>query len=227
MPEPKQISEDEIAARNERLRAADRARREESLLAAIGKRYSTCELKNFDLGQDDNRGKRIDAVKRCQALADNLPNHIADGGNVVICGPPGTGKDHLLVGLLKYAVLYDAEIQWRNGQELYRSFRDQIDSDRSEASLVNSFVKADILAISDPVPPKGTASDYAAHMLYQIVDARYRAMKGTWVTANVANKAEAVEALSAPIFDRLLDNSFTLFCSWPSYRQTRKPEWLT
>ena len=92
--------------------------------------------------------------------------------------------------------------------------------------MVNSFIRADILAISDPVPPKGNTSDYAAHMLYQIVDAPYRSMKSTWVTANVATKQEASEALSAPIFDRLLDNAFTLFCNWPSYRQSRKPEWL-
>ena len=144
-----------------------------------------------------------------------------------MAGPAGTGKDHLLVALLREAIVcYGFKVQWLNGQNLFRMFRDQIDSGKSEASFIQAFERPDILAISDPIPPKGETSNYTAHMLYQIIDSRYRVMKSTWVTANVATRQEGEAALSAPIFDRLLDNAFTLFCNWPSYRQSRKPEWL-
>lgn len=225
-PAPPSMTVEEYDAIREHERQQKRRQRETILLDAIGKRYADCTLTGFEIGKDEATQKRQNAVQRCLKLAGHLGEHIAQGGNVVICGPPGTGKDHLMVGLLRLAIQHDATIEWRNGQELYRSFRDQIDSDRSEASLVASFARSDILAISDPVPPKGNASDYAAHMLYQIVDGRYRSMKSVWVTANVASSEEAKAALSAPILDRLIDNAFVLFCNWPSYRQSRKPEWM-
>lgn len=199
---------------------------ERELFDRIGKRYADATLDTFRAGDDEHTNKRLEAKRKVAAFLVQSDEHIRSGGNVLLCGPPGTGKDHLLCAMLKQAIADRHSVQWWNGQELFRQFRDQIDSDRSEGSLVSSFLHADVLAISDPVPPKGTTSDYAAHMLYQIIDNRYRGMKSTWVTANMVGKQEAQEALSAPIFDRLLDNAFTLFCNWPSYRQSRKPEWL-
>lgn len=199
---------------------------ERELFARIGKRYADATLESFRAGDDEHTNKRIEVKRKVATFLMESDGHIRAGGNVLICGPPGTGKDHLLCAMLRQAIQDGHTVQWWNGQSLFRQFRDQIDSTRSEGSFLTSFLHADVLAISDPVPPKGNASDYAAHMLYQIVDQRYGAMKSTWVTANMATKQDAQDALSAPIFDRLLDNAFTVFCNWPSFRQSRKPEWL-
>lgn len=218
---------DEIAVADAAREKYQREAAERDLLQIIGRRYSECTVANFQVGSDEAAPKRTDVLKRCKGFSDYMETHIEAGGNVVICGPPGTGKDHLLVGLLREAItIHGASVEWRNGQELFRQFRDQIDSDKSEAALISAFGKADILAISDPVPPKGAVSPYATHMLYQILDLRYRAKKSCWITANVSTRAEAMESLSAPVFDRLLDNAFAVFCNWPSYREARKPEWL-
>lgn len=223
MEEP---SREVIQARREAARKAQAMESEREFLKRVGRRYAQATVDNFEVGSDQESSRRMEALSRIEKFQANMMTHIKDGGSVVLAGPPGTGKDHLMVALLREAIRKGASVQWTNGQELFRQFRDQIDTNKTEASFVASFSKADILAISDPVPPKGEASSYAAHMLYQIIDARYRDMKSVWVTANVATRSEGIETLTAPIFDRLLDNSFTVFCNWPSYRSTRKPEWL-
>ena len=150
--------------------------------------------------------------------------HIESGGNVILYGPCGSGKDHLMVALLRAAVYkhgYDA--RWCNGQDLFGAFRDNISTDTSEATLIARYTVPMVLAISDPVPPRGEASAYAASMLYRLVDGRYRRRRGVWVTVNVTTPEELAAALTAPVADRLRDNTVAVFCNWASYRPTVKP----
>lgn len=62
--------------------------------------------------------------------------------------------------------------------------------------------------------------------LYRIIDGRYRQQKPTWFTVNVASAAEGEQQISGPVFDRMRDNAVAVFCNWPSYRQSNKPEWM-
>lgn len=210
----------------------------EALKRAFGSRYADCRLANFVCGGPEfdslqDKEKRAAALARQQAAHDTLRRlaahvyeHVNGGGNVVLYGPPGTGKDHLLVAVLRAAVAARFSATWINGQDLYGRLRDRIDSGVSEDALIREFCREDILVLSDPVPPKGSASDYSATMLYRIIDRRYREMKSTWISVNVAGANEAVGALTGPVFDRLLDNSVRVYCDWPSYRRARKPEWM-
>jgi DNA replication protein DnaC len=159
-------------------------------------------------------------------LASHVREHVQSGGNLILYGPPGTGKDHLLVALLRVAIMADLSAEWINGQDLFGEFRDRIDTDLSEERAVRKFCRADVLAISDPLPPRGSVSDYGATMLYRVIDRRYRGLRATWTTVNVADAAEAARELTGPIFDRLADNCVAVFCNWPSYRRTRRPAWL-
>lgn len=198
-----------------------------SLIKSVGDRYRTCRLENFELSAEEaHRTNQQDALQRLGALRDHMREHVSSGGNVILYGPPGTGKDHLLVALLHCAIGCDFKVDWRNGQDLFGDFRDRIDTNRSEESSIRQYEMPHILAISDPVPPKGSASDFTTTMLYRIIDRRYRCLRSTWITANVAKADEARAELSGPIFDRLSDNCLAVFCNWPSYRRSRKPEWL-
>jgi len=198
-----------------------------ALVRGMGERYASCRLVNFELSPDEATKQRQQAaLDRLRLLGTHMAEHIDAGGNVILYGPPGTGKDHLLMALLHLAIAKNLRVQWRNGQDLFGDFRDRIDTDRSEESSVRDFESPQVLAISDPVPPKGTVSDFSTTMLYRIIDRRYRQLRSTWITANIAKADEARTELSGPIFDRLMDNCVTVFCNWPSYRQQRKPEWL-
>jgi DNA replication protein DnaC len=219
-------SDSEIADRQEWEIKSQRGGMITDLLRAMGQRYSTCRLSTFQFhGNPSEQERQRAVVTALHALLDNVEQHVAAGGNVILYGPPGTGKDHLLASVLLAAIWkHGICVQWTNGQDLFGDFRDRIDGNRSEASLVGRFTSSQILAISDPAPPKGDATNYNAQMLYRIIDARYRHGLGTWISVNVGTEQEARESLSSPVFDRLMDNSVRLFCNWPSYRRTVRPQ---
>jgi DNA replication protein DnaC len=202
------------------LRGRRAERRWRALIQAIGSRYESCRLENFELS-GEFPGKAA-AVEQLRRLAASVCEHVRAGGNMILYGPPGTGKDHLLVALLRAAIFADLSADWMNGQDLFGELRDRIGSDTSEERSVRKYCQADVLGISDPVPPRGQVSGYSATMLYRIVDRRYRELKSTWITVNVSDAAEATRELSGPVFDRLSDNCIAVFCNWPSYRRRGK-----
>lgn len=218
---------EEHVANEQRERDREMSRRQENwrrVIGRIGKRYADCSPKNFRISDDpETAAKQRAAITTLKKLTENFPQHLESGGNVILYGPPGTGKDHLLVSLIRFAVFGGCDVAWCNGQDLFGAFRDRIDSRDSEEDLIRRYVSPEILAISDPVQPKGESSAYATSMLYRIIDGRYRQQKGTWFTVNVASAQEGEQAISGPVFDRMRDNAVTVFCNWPSYRQSNKP----
>lgn len=221
-------SDADLEAERQRMARAERLDKFGQFINAIGVRYAGCSLDTFELSTDAGiRTMQERVLSRAGMLIENLRQHTRDGGNVIIYGPPGTGKDHLLVSLARVAIVdLGAAVSWTNGQEMFGQFRDHIGSDLPEWRMVRGYCRDQVLAISDPVPPKGETSVYSANTLYRVLDQRYRHRQSTWVTINVATEKEASEHLGGPVFDRLLDNAATLFCNWPSYRRARKPEWM-
>lgn len=221
---PKPTAE-EIAERN-RQRAVDaedalhreRFNRWKKLAASLGKRYSECDLETFEVSSDDQR-KKVDALKEYSLY---LPDRVRDGEGIVLFGPKGTGKDHLLAALMRIAVLdFGLSVHWLNGMDLFGEIRDRMDADKSEADFVRNLAYYDVFAISDPVPPVGTLTEWQANMFFRVIDRRYRDNKPTWITANIASTEEGEKRLSGQILDRLKDKALTIRCNWPSYRKSK------
>jgi DNA replication protein DnaC len=70
------------------------------------------------------------------------------------------------------------------------------------------------------LPPLGSVnSGFQLSMLFRIIDRRYRDLKATVMTLNVATRAEAETRLSPNIVDRLAHGAMAIHCNWPSYRR--------
>lgn len=139
---------------------------------------------------------------------------------VLLYGPVGTGKDHLLAAMMRFACnSLNMRVVWRDGSDLFGEFRDNMRGGIEESKLLERFTGADVLAISDPVPPFGGLTEYQAGMFFRIIDRRYRDMRPTWITINVKDRAEAVQRMGASIVDRLGHNALGLCCNWESYRK--------
>lgn len=197
-------------------------------LESVGPRYHHATLANFVAERDDQRK----ALAALTGYADRANDEIAHGTNIVLFGPPGGGKDHLLVGLArKFMGAYTPEatsdctvpcpIAWRNGVSLYSAMRDRIAEDRRERDLIEEFARPMVLILSDPVPPGGTLTDYQRATLFEIIDRRYRWLRPTWVSLNVASGEDADERLGAAITDRFRHDAICTWCGWPSYRKPR------
>jgi DNA replication protein DnaC len=220
------MSDEERAARdaerNERLRKQDeedKLRRRfdnwTQLIRERGSRYYECRLANYEAKTDSQKA----VVELLQEYVKNIMDNIRDGVNIVLIGPAGTGKDHLLMAMARAAIVYDRSIDWRNGTSLWVEFRCAIGGDETEAQVVRRLTSPDVLAISDPVPPRGPLTDYQASMLFDVIDSRYSHKRPTWITLNCASRKEAEDRIGAQVIDRLGHGALVLKCNWPSYRK--------
>lgn len=207
--------EAEIAERNQR---AEKISRWRDLVTQVGRRYENARLSSFEVTCEQQR----DVIRDLTDFAANVSEAVASGHNLILYGPRGTGKDHLLVAMLRAAIGDGHTVAWRDGQSLYGECRDSIDREGSEAKFFAQFTGPNIFAISDPTPPLGDVkSDWQLATLFRIIDRRYRDLKPTWVTINAASAEEAQKRIAPNIIDRLTHGALVLRCNWKSYRSGR------
>lgn len=190
------------------------------LLRQRGRRYAACTLENYI----PKGSEQQTVLEQLKDYALNSVKHISEGKNVVLYGPKGAGKDHLLMGLAR-AVAIQAGFApyWVNGIELFSQMQDeacgrgfrQILDDRDD------YQKTPLLYISDPLPPTGVLSEFQQAGLYRIVDYRYSNLKPIWMTLNVSDGAEAEARMGAQVVDRLRHDGLLLECNWPSFRESQ------
>lgn len=221
------VTDDQVANMNARRHEEFIRQGRNKLTVAIGSRYFGCRLSNFLIDQNDGdpsyAKRRLTAVKRLGAYQDQIDQNINQGSNLLILGPCGTGKDHLLAATMYGAIESGYGVEWSDGLGLQARFRRAFASTEPGATdmLLRSLVSPDVLAISDPVPPTSRSREWADNMLFQIIDSRYRHSRPTWITANIGSRAEADELLGAPVADRLRHNAVTIECFWPSFRKVQ------
>ena len=192
-------------------------RRTDQLNRKIGRRYQDATLENY-------RTETIEqttAVKILQDYARNIRENIAAGCGIVLFGPSGTGKDHLFAGLAKVAITRGICPMWINGVDLHALMRDAIQQDLRETSVIEPLAKAELLVLSDPLPPSGVLNDYQTATMYRLIDQRYKNMLPVWCSLNVADGNEARSRIGAATVDRLIDGTLSIECKWKSYRRKR------
>lgn len=181
-----------------------------------GERLSLSTLDNFEL-YDKEQAKAIAALRR---YVDEIPERVAAGEGIFCIGPPGTGKDHLVIAIAREVVVrLLVTARWLDCSTLRARLRDAIKSSAEERRILSPFVAAGVLVLSDPVPAGAKLTDYQADALFRLIDGRYRAKRPTFVTANLADEQAAESALGSQTIDRLSHGCLRLRCKWESYRR--------
>ena len=199
------------------LRQAEREAFREAFWKVRGKRYRRCTLENFRAPTEDQR----EVLATIQGYAEQLAANIEAGINLILTGPEGTGKDHLLAALFDPAIDAGFSLKWTSGAMLWSRLRDGITDATTERSLIADYTKPDVLILSDPQSISGALSKYQQDKLYEIVDTRYNHCQAIWVTLNCANKSEADEKIGAQVVGRLRHDAVSVGCSWDSFRQSQ------
>lgn len=189
----------------------------ERFVKTRGVRYENCTFENYAA----DTPVKASAVEKLKAYARD-PSNITTGNGVILFGPRGTGKDHLVTALARQVVeTCGASIEWVNGLDLYGAFRDAFSerATKSEREVIATYTKPDVLYVSDPLPPIGALSEFQMGSLFRILDSRYCNCKTTWITVNVQDGAELDARLGPQNGDRLRDGALAIYCNWPSHRK--------
>ena len=187
-----------------------------TVCADAGPRYARATFGNYETATS---GPQREALTAVQQFAKNVSEHVESGHGLLLFGPPGTGKDHLMFACIRHACIAGKSVEWRNGLDWFGRLRDRIESGGAEETAVRDLANCDVLALSDPLPPHGDLSSYQGQMLLRVIDRRYRRMKSTWVTMNVADRKEAEQRMGPALVDRLRDAALAIHCNWESHRR--------
>jgi len=216
--------------------AADRMRRRiwAEFVSQIGPRYADCSFDTFVThGSAAERTQQARVLAALRSYAQSIRDHLREGRNVVVFGPSGTGKDHLLVSLIRVArevVSVEGgeqrqKFRWANGMDVFANLRDVFNAEsRTECSESHKWTSPPLLMLSDPLPPAtggspGELTPFQAAFLLRIIDARYRACRPTFVSISVAGGKEAATRMGSAVLDRLKHDALTCWCNWSSFRK--------
>lgn len=184
----------------------------------VGEKYVGCTFDAFDVRNPQGAAKKA-AVEICRKVAGSVKEIVSRGQNVILMGPVGTGKDHLLACMLRPLMSNGGSCRRINGSDLAGQCRDLLDGKSTERDFLDQWAALDLLALSDPDGNREKQSDFYGDWLYRIVDARYRANKPVWATINATDEQDAKQKVGVRAWDRLVHRAVLVETYWPSFRR--------
>ncbi len=140
-----------------------------------------------------------------QAYVEHWPDYRADGRGLLVMGPAGTGKTHMLAAIANEIMgRYRRQVVYTSAPKLIMAVKESYrrDADRSEREVYASYTAPDLLCVDEF--GRGFGTDGERTMLFEVINARYEAMKPTIIASNLTAGAMH-EAYGDAVFSRLLE----------------------
>ncbi|MBN6741657.1 ATP-binding protein [Acidithiobacillus sp. MC6.1] len=200
-----------------RVCAAEHASRRLMESAAIPRRYIDCDFNNYVV---DVPGQQT-ALNVCWNYAEHFEERARKGACLILCGNPGTGKNHLASAIARRVLSMGRTVLHVTAYDVIARIRQTWQrgiGNSTELEVIRGFAEADLLIIDEV--GKTFGSDGERVHLFEVIDHRYRDMKPTIILSNEG--VEGVEKyLGVAAFDRLCQNGELLIFDWQSYRRGR------
>lgn len=183
--------------------------------ANIAERFDGCTLENY-VAVNDRAKRNLGMLK---TYAKRWPDMYKVGTSLILSGKPGTGKNHLAVGLAKAVITeHQASVLLTSVLKIIHAVRRSWgkNAEYSEEEVIAMYTDKDLLII-DEIGVQ-YSSDSEKITLFEILNTRYERMLPTVMISNLTP-----EQISMAIGDRLTDRMVegqgtTLIFDWDSYR---------
>jgi DNA replication protein DnaC len=160
--------------------------------ARIPERYRHCDFENFETdneiegvarGQLDAWNRSITQAKLVvQGFAQEFPMGSEDG--LLLMGPSGVGKTHLVVSALKEVVLRGHSGMFYDYRELLKEIQESYnaESQTTEMSILDPVLNVEVLVLDDVGSSK--PSPWALETVGHVLNTRYNKKRVTLLTTN-------------------------------------------
>lgn len=193
----------------------DRLRAQAIREAGIPARFKNCTVWNWQHGIDQQR--RVWDIVRDYCTG--FEQVIESGRCIVFFGAPGTGKTHLLCGIVRHIVEKGGTALYTTALDAVGRIRATYDKDNrseSEEQAMGALATCDLLAIDEV--GRQTDSAHEREMLFRILDKRYAGCKPTALSSNLGRDA-LLKFLGSALVDRMAEAGGRTLCfDWASQR---------
>ena len=191
--------------------------------ARIPARYARCDFSTFIPYQNEKLQR---ALRKAQEFSAGFP--VVDKGLLFI-GPPGIGKTHVAVSVLREVVLKGMRGVYYDTRSLLSTIRSTYNpvTRASEAEVLDEVMHAELLVLDDLGAERLT--DWVEETMHLIVNTRYNERRPTVFTTNYEDVAD-VEDLDSLLVrvGRRLHSRLREMCEFleyegPDYREFERP----